>query len=468
MAWRGPTVKPVANQAPNPINHGPEMSDSKIPTPNAAFGPNATKPNRAYNIRRDKDEEKDFSVTLIDIDTTILSHLDNVISPTIVDAGRQVKVPINYASPERWKAIRKDGGIRDKNGKIQCPVVVFRRTTMQRNDNLVTLNRYLQYPVVKQFSPKNNYDKFSVMTGFAPRKEFYSVAMPDHVIVNYDFIIWTDLVEQGNSIVEGINFATEDYWGDKVRAKFRTTISDYNFETSTDADQDRIVKTTFNMMVYAYLLPNKYENYQSTTQKAFSMRKVVFGVSETAIDLKDLNASELTQRAQELASAGVSTFTPDEPTAKPQFPSFVHNSQYAIHAGQAATANSANSASYVDTLHLQGSFQEITIVGGGTTGSFGTNIVYNVSSSGYIDSIPISSGNAAKWLISINDGGVNFKTTEIVATWNSSVIRFHNTEVNAIGSVPVVLSADNTGGNINLLANPISGNWTIKLIRMMV
>jgi len=144
-------------------------------------------------------KQKNFSVKLVDVDSTILSYLDTVISPTIVDSGRQIKVPINYASPERWKAIRKDGAIRDKNGKVQTPAIAFRRSTMQRNDQLITLNRYLQYPVQKKFSEKNKYDKFSVMHGFAPTKEIYSVAMPDHVIVNYEFIVWTELVEQGNA-----------------------------------------------------------------------------------------------------------------------------------------------------------------------------------------------------------------------------------------------------------------------------
>lgn len=201
MAWRGPEKQPAANP-PNAINHGPEMSDLKMGE------------NRALNRRRDKDDVKDFSVTLIDIDTTILNYLDKVINPTITDAGRLVKVPINLASPERWKAIKKDGYMRDKQGKIQLPAIAFRRTTMNRNDNLITLNRYLQYPAVKMFSEKNKYDRFSLMNDFKPVKEVYSVALPDHQIINYDFIIWTEYQEQGNAIVERINFASEDYWGD--------------------------------------------------------------------------------------------------------------------------------------------------------------------------------------------------------------------------------------------------------------
>ncbi len=281
MAWRGPSTKPVVNKPSDPVKYGPEMASGNKPIADSVAGPNHS-PNRAFNVRRDTDEQKTVSVTLEDIDHAILWHMDNIISPTIVDAGRQIKVPINYASQERWKAIQKDGAMRDKNGKVQTPAIVFRRSAMQRNDGLITLNRYLQYPVVKKFSEKNKYDKFSIMNGFSPVKEVYSVAMPDHVIINYEFIIWTELVEQGNSVVEAINFATEDYWGDKFRFKFRTSISDFSFETATDAGNDQVVKSTFTMMCYAYLLPDKFENYKSVVQKSFTPRKVVFGVEASS------------------------------------------------------------------------------------------------------------------------------------------------------------------------------------------
>jgi hypothetical protein len=398
--------------------------------------------------------------------------MDVSINPTIVDSGRLVKVPINYASPERWKAIRKDGALRDKNGKVQTPAIVFRRSTVQRNDSLLTLNRYLQYPIQRKFSEKNKYDKFSILNGFSPRKEIYNVAMPDHVIINYEFIIWTELVEQCNSVVEAINFATEDYWGDKTRFKFRTSISDYNFETTVDSADDRIVKATFSLMCFAYLLPNgKFEGYKSTIQKAFTMRKVVFGVNEATVDLKDLSAEELTNRARELSSAGVS-FSSDIPSLTPQFNGIVNTANYAINAGTSNYASYANTASYINTSNLNGTFSSISIIGGGATGSFATNIINDVnpaSGSVAIDTIPLSSGNAARWLVSVNDGNLNFKTTEVVANWNNFAVKFNNTETNQIGSVPVHMSVSNVvPGYVSLVATPLSGTWTLKMIRMMV
>ena len=435
MAWRGPITKPVVNNPlPNPVNHGSEMSDSKKPVPKAAVGPNY-KPNRAYDLRRDTDTQKNFSVSLIDIDTAILTHLDTVISPTIIDAGRQIKVPINYASGEKWKSIQQDGVIRDHNGKIQTPVIAFRRSTMQRNDSLITLNRYLQYPTVKHFSEKNKYDRFSAMSGFMPVKEIYSVAMPDHVIINYEFIIWTELVEQGNSVVEAINFATEDYWGDKNRFKFRTSVSDYNFETTNDAGQDRIVRSTFSMMVHAYLLPDKFENYKSVVQKAFTPRKVIFDVHE-----KIVNGT-----AERAVGASVS-----------------------INDGNTIPAVISPTINY-NIINQNSTLEVLNIVGGGdggATGSFTANSV-TISGSVNIDSELIGDGNAARWLVSISNGS-DIKVNEVMSSWNSVSSSYYVTEVSQIGYVPVSLSVNNTSGSIHLLATPLSGTWTLKYIKMVV
>ena len=441
MAWRGPTVKPVINKPTNPVNYGPEMSEMKKPEITAAYGPEL-KPNRAYNVRRDKDTQKNFSVTLLDVDSAILTYLDTVISPTVIDAGRQIKVPINYSSPERWKAIQKDGVMRDKNGKVQTPAIAFRRSTMQRNDSLITLNRYLQYPTVKHFSEKNKYDRFSAMSGFSPVKELYSVAMPDHVIINYDFIIWTELIEQGNSIVEAVNFSTEDYWGDKNKFKFRTTISDYNFETTNDAGQDRIVKTTFSMMCYAYLLPDKFENYKSVVQKAFTPRKVVFDTHE--------------KMATTIGAPGESTSVyaqaKDAILNNASFPPISQIINYNI------TNNNATNT-----------FETVNITGAsGTTGSLTANSEI-ISGSAQIDSEIIGDGHAARWLVSIADiSNTNVKVNEVMASWNNVSSSYYVTEVNQIGSVPVTLSVNNVGGSINLLANPLSGTWTVKYIKMTV
>jgi hypothetical protein len=460
MAWRGNTVKPIVNTTYNPVSNGPEMSQSK--KTETQDGTLRVK-NRAFAMRRDKDKEKSPSINLIDIDSTILSYMDTVISPTVIDAGRQVKVPINYASPERWKAIRKDGYVRDKNGKIQTPVIAFRRTTMQRNDQLLTLNRYLQYPVVKKYSEKNKYDKFSLLSGFKKTKEIYSVAMPDHIIINYDFIVWTELVEQGNKIVESINFSTEDYWGDKNKFKFRTSISDYNFETAVEAEQDRIVKTTFTLMVYAYLLPEKYENYKATVQKAFTPRKIVFD-SEMVGSMEDIEIATAS-KPKEIIESKVATGY----SGLVQFANISAETDFAISASSALFAVSSSFIMEgIETGSLSlGGLNLTGQTGSAATSSFQTGVVSGVSSFEIIDSLPDTSAQAAIWLVSISDES-NFKAVEIAAGWDITSVNYYATEVSQIGNVPVNMSVNNTNSNINLVATPLSGTWTVKFIKIKI
>lgn len=460
MAWRGNTVKPIVNTTYNPVSNGPEMSQSKkAETQDGALRVK----NRAFAMRRDKDKEKSPSINLIDIDSTILSYMDTVISPTVVDAGRQVKVPINYASPERWKAIRKDGYVRDKNGKIQTPVIAFRRTTMQRNDQLLSFNRYLQYPVVKKYSEKNKYDKFSILSGFKKTKEIYSVALPDHIIINYDFIVWTELVEQGNKIVELINFSTEDYWGDKNRFKFRTRISDYNFETAVEAEQDRIVKTTFTLMVYAYLLPEKYENYKATVQKAFTPRKIVFD-SEMVGSIEDIEIATAS-KPKEIIESKVATGY----SGLVQFANISAETDFAISASSALFAVSSSFIMEgIETGSLSlGGLNLTGQTGSAVSSSFQTGVVSGVSSFEIIDSLPDVSAQAVIWLVSISDGS-NFKAVEIAAGWDIISVNYYVTEVSQIGNVPVNISVNNTNSNINLVATPLSGTWTVKFIKIQI
>jgi hypothetical protein len=275
MAWR-PNQKIDIADAPPPVENIPAAEPNVSNLPKETHQAKKREVNRAEQVRRDTDKVKDFSITLLDVDTTIIQYMDNTISPTIISEGNQVKVPVLFGSPERWKSIQKDGVHRDAKGRIQLPLIMIKRNTIQRNDGLITFNRYLNMPFERKYSAKNQYDKFSLLNNTnKPVREQYNVAMPDHIIVNYEVMIWTDLVEQNNAVIEQINWATEDYWGDAKRFKFRTSISDYNTQTEVSDGESRLIRSTFTLQVYAYLLPEIREDWRKTTQKAFTPRKIV-------------------------------------------------------------------------------------------------------------------------------------------------------------------------------------------------
>ena len=58
--------------------------------------------NRSKTLNPGKDFTKNFSVTLKDIDTSVISHIKDIMAPTIREANETIKVPILYANEERW------------------------------------------------------------------------------------------------------------------------------------------------------------------------------------------------------------------------------------------------------------------------------------------------------------------------------------------------------------------------------
>lgn len=259
MSWQGDINNPV----PSGIDftkENPIVKNTKV---------------KAFDTRRDTDERKDFTVTLIDIDTTLLDYLQNVINLSVIDAGQSVKVPIMYGSPERWKAAQIDGFTRDQQGKLQLPAIMFKRNSFSKNENIITFNRYLTYPVISKYTEKNKYTKFSTLNDtVVPVNQIHAVTLPDHVKLEYEFIVWTEYVEQMNGILEKINFASEDYWGDPQRLKFRVSINDYSHTVEVNTDSDRMVKTNFVLSVFAYLLPESFEDRKSTVQKLLTPKKI--------------------------------------------------------------------------------------------------------------------------------------------------------------------------------------------------
>jgi hypothetical protein len=247
--------------------------------------------NRALDVRRDTDSKKNFTISLLDIDTAIIEYFKNTINPTIVDNGQNIKVPIIYGNPEKWNAAKNDGYLRDQQGKIQLPIIMIKRSSFGKNESLPTFNRYLSFPIITKFDSKNKYDRFSVLNNtVAPVNSIYSVTFPDQIKLEYEIMIWTEYVEQMNAVLEKVNFAENDYWGDPQRFKFRVNISDYTNTIETPTEKDRIVRSTFNLSVFSYLLPESFEDRKQTVQKFLTPRKISITSEVVSTDL-DMQAA---------------------------------------------------------------------------------------------------------------------------------------------------------------------------------
>jgi len=238
--------------------------------------------NRGYLYSRSGENIKSPEVTLLDIDSSIIYYFEKIIQPSVEDNGENVKVPIMYASPERWSSIKQQGFLRDKKRQIITPVIVYRRTSIEKDDSvpqdkLDANNPHMFYTFEKKFSNINKYDNFSKQIGLIPQREYYNVMMPDYVTLTYDFIVWTSYIDQMNEIVEKVVYSDGAYWGDPDKMRFRSSIDSFTDATEI-SDTERLVRTNFTVTLRGYLLPKGNFDHRSTTQKFITPKKVIFGM----------------------------------------------------------------------------------------------------------------------------------------------------------------------------------------------
>ena len=115
----------------------------------------------------------------------------------------------------------------------------------------------------------------NVLNNKKPEKQLYAVVAPDYVTVTYSFVIFTYYVEQLNKIVEAMNYASDAYWGNPERFKFQARINSFGFQTELNESAERIVRSTFDVVLSGYIIPdtvqkdstaiNKFNNKTKTT-----------------------------------------------------------------------------------------------------------------------------------------------------------------------------------------------------------
>tara|TARA_R110000822_G_scaffold19265_1_gene62998 strand:+ start:431 stop:1366 length:936 start_codon:yes stop_codon:yes gene_type:complete len=265
-----------------------EISNSLVqPTDPHMGNPNlSTASNRGTQISWRGDSTKPFTVGIQDIDEAIMYYFQNVIRPSVIQNGQRIEVPIIYGSPERWKSFQKDGKYRDSNGKIMFPMIMFKRDNIEKVrsiGNKMDSNNPNNFGIFqKGYSGKNAYDNFTVLNNRVPVKEFVAVVYPDYVTVTYSCAISTYYVEQMNKIVEAINYASDSYWGDPERFKFRAMIDNFTNVVETNQGQERVVKTTFNIKLNGYIIPEVVQKSMNAFNKFNNKTKIIFSMEVIA------------------------------------------------------------------------------------------------------------------------------------------------------------------------------------------
>ena len=257
--------------------------------------------NRGEDYSMRNDTVKDVSIGLEDIDSAIMYYFEKVIKPTIVQNNQRIAVPIEYGSPERWKSVQADGFYRDANGRVLVPLIMFKRESIEKNRSIgskIDGNTVHNYQVIgTKYNARNAYDKFSVLNNRIPSEQYYITAVPDYLTLTYNCIIFTNYVEQNNKIVEAVQFASDSYWGNPSRWKFKAMIDSFTTTTLLENNADRAAKSSFTIKVNGYIIPDTINKDLATARSKFYTK------SQVVFDMEVVDASSRTTNIETMTFA---------------------------------------------------------------------------------------------------------------------------------------------------------------------
>ena len=280
-------IKPITNR--QVVDKSAVRRDEQV-----SFRDTSGRGNSRESITPGLNFDKNYSILLKDIDTSIMSYVKDVIRPTIREANELIKVPVLYGNEERWSNVRKRGVLRDKNNSIILPVIVFKRTSVAKSTELPmgfehdVRRKYANILRQSKWSKDNRYDRFSVQTNTKPAYENLVTTMPNYVNITYEFILLTSYMEQMNVLIEEFVEHNNNYWGNDTNYKFLSTLDSISDASELTVDSERLIKSTFSVITKGYLLPeytnSVVTNKISQLQKRLSPSKVVFGFEGDATD----------------------------------------------------------------------------------------------------------------------------------------------------------------------------------------
>jgi hypothetical protein len=267
--------------------------------------------NRGKDLSFKGNKIKDISVGLEDMDQAIQYYFDNVIRPNVIQNGSRIAVPVLYGDAEKWKSVQNDGFYRDPGGKLMAPLIMYRRTNIDKNrtlGNKIDGNKAHLFNVFEtKYNQKNFYDNFGVLTNRQPSKQYYVSVVPDYVTVTYECILFTNFIEQNNKLIEAIEFASDSYWGDFNRWHFRTKIDTFAVTNIVEQGNDRVAKTNFTMTLNGYLVPDTVNKEMANADMFYAPAQLIFGL-ETTIDLQGVQS---TNQMSENNTAGSTSYIGD-------------------------------------------------------------------------------------------------------------------------------------------------------------
>lgn len=280
--------------------------------------------NNSYSDKKGRYSIK--PVTIKTVDQSCVDYFDKRLN-IHVETGteKRTKVPVIYATGERFALIRDNKGLRDDNGTLILPLISIRRTLIDRTPGNHGLGQETpSITVRRQIHSKTaniqNQLYARAVRGFPQPKrepvyEYLTIPFPDFANVYYEIIIWSQYQSQMNEILEKIFFNYDhldsfvmpvEYDGHKRKGNsyYFVGFRDGNITPESNvqefSDTERIIKYTYNIKVPAYfMLDPKDETLAYGKRKGVSSKDdggdVIFKVQST----NEIKLSEKVLTAEE-------------------------------------------------------------------------------------------------------------------------------------------------------------------------
>jgi hypothetical protein len=266
------------------------------------------------------------SVGIEDVDISLFQLFDKEISFTVSNKSESVKVPVIFASGEKWALLKKGKAMRDKNSSLILPLVTILRTGVAQNMTSDIAGRGINQQtgeliikrrldksdrsyqnllnkigIENQFSHSHNRDKDIHVLGDTEQGalltpdlknnvfEIFAIPSPQFYTATYDITIWTQYTQHMNQIVEQLmvsflpqgqcwKLQTEKgYW-------FVASVQEGNFASENNFDEmsqeERIIKTNFTVTVPAYVFASKTPGAPVPVKRYVSAPTITFDVGE--------------------------------------------------------------------------------------------------------------------------------------------------------------------------------------------
>ena len=162
------------------------------------------------------------------------------------------------------------------------PLIMFKRDTIDKNRSLANkldANHPHVYTTHKSvYNQKNAYSNFNVLNNRIPTEQFIVNVVPDYVTLTYSCVVQTYYFDQLNKILEAINYASDAYWGDPERFKFKASIDSYSTTVEVSDNTDRIIRGSFSIKLFGYIVPDNIQKELTAIKKYNSKSKIVIGI----------------------------------------------------------------------------------------------------------------------------------------------------------------------------------------------